>query len=792
MARAAVSRKKPKSKIAHFVVNSALLEELGERLVSRPEIALAELIKNSYDADSSKCTLTLSDEEIIVEDLGHGMTEKEFLGSWMVVSSPKKGQQRYSRRYRRPMAGSKGVGRFSARFLGSVVTLTSVAEQLGGAPRTRLTATFDWDRIARQEGIHKVGIMYEVEAVGPRTPTGTTLRITQLREAAKSVSIPTIKTDILRLTNAAAGLELPDFLKKGAASEDTDNDPGFEVVVAGDESEDEGPVTENVAAEILKAFVGRVRMTVSEDGQLAYQIFWSRGDRSVAKGRFSLSRIATRYTAAKLRPNAGQEVDPRGLPEELAEVEHLPLANGLHSPAFIDIRFFPRRKGTFTGLKVNGTVAQGWVSENANLAIVDNGFAMPAYADRDSDWLGVDASKARNERSWQSILTPEFFPISPEIKRDPALNPMLALPRGTQLIGRIHISTRKRPPESGDTDAWLQPNMDRESLRANGAFHLLWHVSRFAVELIAHFDRQFRLKEAEEEYRAKREQALTALSKTISEVSGAKNIEVSYRRNLVSRLQEAESRIREAEAYTEEIKISLELMSMMGVMAGFMTHEFEKSIGGLRDLIDLLEALPAPTPEVTAAIEKVRSNEANLVNYFEYTRIFTARAREAQPTEFKAKAQVNFALRPLRALMDVHNIEIEIDIDSKMIGPYIPVAAYSGIVVNLVSNAMKALVPRLSKEPRKIRIYAVNDSLRHALVCADNGIGIPEYLRSRIWDPLFTTTADEENPLGSGLGLGLSVVRSVVTKLGGKIELLDAPPPKFVTAFRVTLPLRKR
>ena len=70
-------------------------------------------------------------------------------------------------------------------------------------------------------------------------------------------------------------------------------------------------------------------------------------------------------------------------------------------------------------------------------------------------------------------------------------------------------------------------------------------------------------------------------------------------------------------------------------------------------------------------------------------------------------------------------------------------------------------------------------------------IGIPDYLRARVWDPLYTTTNDgaEENPLGSGLGLGLSVVRDVVRKLHGTIRLLDAPPPGYSTAFRVALPL---
>jgi len=38
--------------VGHFTVDSRLLRELGERLVGQPHIALAELIKNAFDADS--------------------------------------------------------------------------------------------------------------------------------------------------------------------------------------------------------------------------------------------------------------------------------------------------------------------------------------------------------------------------------------------------------------------------------------------------------------------------------------------------------------------------------------------------------------------------------------------------------------------------------------------------------------------------------------------------------------------------------------------------------------------
>jgi hypothetical protein len=70
MARNAPDDQSQKPKIAKFSVDSSLLEELGERLVAAPEVALTELIKNSYDADANQCTLILKEISIAIEDRG--------------------------------------------------------------------------------------------------------------------------------------------------------------------------------------------------------------------------------------------------------------------------------------------------------------------------------------------------------------------------------------------------------------------------------------------------------------------------------------------------------------------------------------------------------------------------------------------------------------------------------------------------------------------------------------------------------------------------------------------------
>ncbi len=780
-----------KPKTAHFEISAALFEELGERLVSKPEIALAELIKNSYDADALTCELTIGEDRIVVKDDGHGMTEEQFLKNWMVISSQRKGEQRFSRRFRRNMAGSKGVGRFSARFLGHVVELRSVALDADAEQRTELTARFDWDKIAASVVVTKVEVLYTVQSVAADLPLGTTLTITRLRPESDRISVSKVKTDILRLTNPITGLEPPPFVaRRAAGGKKDDRDTGFSVVFTNDDEKAEGSLDDKLQTAVLNSYVGRVRLEVSEAGQVTYDVFWRGQTEPIHSDQFSLKSMSSPFTPEKIRAKRGEPHDSRGLKEALEGVQHLPLAAALHTPVFVDLRFFPRRPGTFTDLQVNGTKAQRWIREHASFAIVDNQFAMNGYA-ASSDWLGIDASKATNERNWQSVFTPAFFPMSPLQKKDTQLNPMLALPRGPQLVGRIHIATRKLPAQSGDeSDDWLQPNMDRESLRNNGAFRLLWHIGRFCAELIAHFDREHRLAEDRAKEELKRRETKSALAHAIADIRSSTQIEPEHRHRIVEQLQLAQDRIESSQEYDQNSRTSLELMSMMGVMAGFLTHEFEKAVGSLTTAADIVRTLSTKDEKLVDLAESITVIEKNLAHYMDYMRMFVNKARAPKAQTFKSASQVRMMVRTLSPVAEAHGVEVDIDIDKAVDAPHMPIAAYHGIVANLFSNALKALVPKRSTD-RRIRIYATNDGDKHVLVCLDNGIGIPEYVRTRIWDPLYTTTAnnDEDNPLGSGLGLGLSVVRDVVRKLRGSIKLMDTTPPGYVTGFRVTLPL---
>lgn len=174
-------------KTLQFQVDSALLKELGERLIGKPHIALAELVKNSYDADANDVVITFEPEQnrIEVHDDGHGMAFDEFKKFWMRIGTPHKAGN-LSRHLGRPLTGSKGVGRLSVQFLAKECKIQSVAEDRSGS---WLEAFVDWSKAVEAGELTKAKVEYDVKPSKPPFEKGTSIILTGLKHSWKTDSL---------------------------------------------------------------------------------------------------------------------------------------------------------------------------------------------------------------------------------------------------------------------------------------------------------------------------------------------------------------------------------------------------------------------------------------------------------------------------------------------------------------------------------------------------------------------------------------------------------------------------
>jgi hypothetical protein len=182
-----------------FSVASELLRELGERLVGRPAIALAELIKNAYDADATVVQVELDESSLNISDDGYGMTPQEFQGYWMRIGSQHKRGQEVSRFFKRPLTGSKGVGRLAAQFLAhQVIVITKASDN------PALCASVDWDRAVAAGELTKASALVR-EATGEEasfpsgSEHGTTISLHGLKQEWNDDEVRTVARDLWML-----------------------------------------------------------------------------------------------------------------------------------------------------------------------------------------------------------------------------------------------------------------------------------------------------------------------------------------------------------------------------------------------------------------------------------------------------------------------------------------------------------------------------------------------------------------------------------------------------------------
>lgn len=170
-----------------FKPRAKLLLELGNQLIKDEGIAVFELVKNSYDADSNKVSVTLEHIDnkekgrIIIEDDGVGMNLDTVLNVWMEPGTDfRKRQldgQKRSKLYNRLPLGEKGIGRFGAHKLGNRIKLFTKAKN-----EKEVQVEIDWRIFEQDKYLDQIEVSVEEVNSGyfDDKQSGTRIEMTDL------------------------------------------------------------------------------------------------------------------------------------------------------------------------------------------------------------------------------------------------------------------------------------------------------------------------------------------------------------------------------------------------------------------------------------------------------------------------------------------------------------------------------------------------------------------------------------------------------------------------------------
>jgi len=167
------------------------------------------------------------------------------------------------------------------------------------------------------------------------------------------------------------------------------------------------------------------------------------------------------------------------------------------------------------------------------------------------------------------------------------------------------------------------------------------------------------------------------------------------------------------------------------------------------------------------------------------------KAGEKQPTDLNALLEeyVNLGYHGMRATDSSFNIKIESSYDPEVgIVQVIP-QDLSRVFLNIINNACQATAQRKNEQKDSyFPILTVSTKRIGDLVevrIRDNGKGIPDEIRDKIFNPFFTTKA-----AGSGTGLGLSISFDIVVQGHGGELTVQSEPGEY-TEFIVRIPAAK-
>lgn len=183
----------------HFKVSSGLKDIIGRDLITNELVAIFELVKNSYDADSSNIEIVINSFEstITISDDGIGMDYDDIKNKWLFVAHSEKKDQT-----KRVYAGSKGIGRFSCDRLGSKLDLFSRKNDEMGH------LSIDWGNF-EEDSLKKfedLNVMYYTnESIDnsfvSMNKSGTVLKISSLRDTWTTDRVIKVISALQRLIN---------------------------------------------------------------------------------------------------------------------------------------------------------------------------------------------------------------------------------------------------------------------------------------------------------------------------------------------------------------------------------------------------------------------------------------------------------------------------------------------------------------------------------------------------------------------------------------------------------------
>lgn len=248
-----------------------------------------------------------------------------------------------------------------------------------------------------------------------------------------------------------------------------------------------------------------------------------------------------------------------------------------------------------------------------------------------------------------------------------------------------------------------------------------------------------------------------------------------HRRN--HELEDAVTELRE----TQDQLVHSEKLNALGRLSAGLLHEINNPLNYTLTALEFAKNDPVLETE-----EDLRETLADIDDGMQRIRGIVKELRafaypsKSEQVEFQLSETIDAALQMLAHDARGVNVENRIEPGRMVIGSRNHITQ---VVVNLLSNAFKAMRSTEAQRAGKVTLSARPEDERIVIAVWDNGPGISREALGRVFDP-FYTTAD----VGEGMGMGLSVCQTIIRNHDGELTV-DSKEGEW-TEFRFDLTLK--
>jgi two-component system NtrC family sensor kinase len=274
-------------------------------------------------------------------------------------------------------------------------------------------------------------------------------------------------------------------------------------------------------------------------------------------------------------------------------------------------------------------------------------------------------------------------------------------------------------------------------------------------------------------------------------------------------LQQSLSELKQAQAQL----VQREKMASLGELTAGIAHEIQNPLNFVNNFSEINTELLAEMKDhlskenfteeghtqinslvnhVTDNFEKIKQHgkraDAIVKGMLQHSRMSTG-TKESTDINLLCAEYIKLSYQGIRARDHSFNVDIQTDFDTSLPKMNIVPQEIARVILNLLNNAFYSVDEKKKKSGSEfvpsVFIGTGRDVDHLKIRIRDNGLGVPDKIKDKIFNPFFTT-----KPSGQGTGLGLSLSYDIIKAAGGELKL-EAAEGEFAE-FTIIIPIVKQ